>query len=45
MFGRACGRLGIRVEDPQWVELPNDRPDTYIQGIQTDVTLNTQLWL
>ena len=31
---KAAGGFGVRVSDPQWVELPNDsKSDDYIKGI------------
>jgi hypothetical protein len=30
MMGKASGGFGIRVEDPFYVELPNDKPESYV---------------
>ena len=32
-MGSASRQLGIRVDDPLWIELPNDREESYIEGI------------
>jgi hypothetical protein len=35
-FTQACGRLGIKVQDPEWVELENETDKAEIEGALLD---------
>ena len=37
----ACGKLGIYIEDPQWVEVPHSDQEIYITAINTDINPNS----
>lgn len=34
---KASGSFGIRVEDPQWIEVPGNKPADFTNAIKTDV--------
>ncbi|XP_049876482.1 piwi-like protein Ago3 [Pectinophora gossypiella] len=40
---RCCTPMGINVSPPEMVRLPNDRTDSYIQGLRKTITQSLQL--